>query len=142
MASMSNDELFAQAVFASTQAGEKLMRRDGALPPLGLAFLREDADFLLVNPQEEDRAKNLDGERLQERVHERLRAIVGQRDDVVAVSTVLYQRGRGRIYVQVELPEAVMQPLVFAVARVNGVWTVSDSWESFHRLIAAPLFAR
>jgi len=142
MAPMSNDELLARFVFASTQAGEALMRRDGALPPLGIAFLREAADFQVVNPVEEDRANNLRGERLQERVNEGLCAIVGQRDDVIAVSTVLYQRGRGRIHVQVELPEAVLQPLVFAVARVNGVWTVSDSGEPFPRLIAAPVFAR
>ncbi|QNK69513.1 hypothetical protein [Variovorax sp. PAMC26660] len=142
MTSTSNDDLLAQVVFASTQAGEQIMRRDGTLPPLGIAFLGEAANFQVLNPLEEDGAKDLGGERLQERVHERLCAIAQQRDDVLAVSTVLYKRERGRIYVQVELPDEVLRPLAFAVARVNGVWTVSDSWMPLHHFVAAPVFAR
>jgi len=36
----------------------------------------------------------------------------------------------------------MLQPLAFPVARVNGVWTVSDSWEPFPHRIAASVLAR
>jgi len=142
MASTFNDELFARVVLASIQASERIMRRDGVLPPLGIAFLGEAVDGQVVNPLEEEGAQDLDGERLRERVHRRLCAIAGRRDDVVAVSTLLYRRDRGRVHVQVEFPGAMLQPLAFPVARVNGVWTVSDSWEPFPHRIAASVLAR
>ncbi len=142
MGPIPDDELLARVVFASTQAGERILRRDGVLPPLGIAFLGEAFDGRVVNPLDEDGAQDLDGERLRQRVHRRLCDIAGRRDDVVAVSTLLYRRERGRIYVQVEVPEAVLHPLAFAMARVNGIWTVSDSWDPFPYFIAAPVLAR
>jgi hypothetical protein len=56
MASTFNDELFARVVLASIQASERIMRRNGVLPPLGIAFLGEAVDGQVVNPLEEEGA--------------------------------------------------------------------------------------
>lgn len=141
MTDESLEDLAARAVHSSAEAAEAILDTMGDLPPFGIAFFADGKRQLVAPFEEAKTAEQAAHEWLRSQVAKQLEAVVRQRDDVVAVTTILADDGPAKVYIQLETRAALVLPFAFPITVRDGKRDLEEP-HVFDQLIAAPIFPR
>lgn len=141
MTDESPEDLAARAVYSSAEAATAILDKMGDVPPFGITFFADGKRQLVAPFEEAETAEQATHEWLRTQVAKQLEAVVRQRDDVVAVTTVLADDGPAKVYIQLETRAALAPPFAFPITSRDGRRDLEDP-HVFEQLIATPNFPR